>query len=307
MRAPSIALIALLVGCGGRQLGDGVDPGLDAATDGSADGGGSDTATVDSATEDVPVSDTSADVPVGPGDRKKTCDALIAAICGAPTKACCEASKVPFDVDACTAGTRSWCGFRMDQVEAGIVTFDIGKLDACAKGYVAAFNGCNVDFLSYLSDIRPCSRLFDGTRAPGDTCNPKIPDQCKAGGGGVAFCDDKLKRCRVYQINGVGSLCNYTGSTVRYCDKGLYCDAGGSGTCKVAKKTGDACLGPGDLSCGLEGNVCKDLKCQPGLPGGAACSTYDECSSLTCDAGKCGSVTIGMATPEVCNGASTTG
>lgn len=305
MRAPSLFVSLLLVGCGGRQLGDGVDPGVDAATDGSADA--TDSAT-DSATEDAPIVDAPADVPVevGPGDRKKVCDALIAAICGAPTKACCEAGKVPFDVDACTAGTRSWCGFRMDQVEAGIVKFDGSKLDACAKGYVAAFSSCNVDFLSYISGIQPCSQLFDGTRAPGDTCNPKIPDQCK-GGGGFAFCDEKLKRCRVYQIHGVGSLCNYTGSTVRYCDKGLYCDAGGSGTCKVAKKTGDACLGPGDLSCGIEGNVCKDLKCQPGLPGGATCSTFDECSSLSCDAGKCGSISIGMATPEVCNGTSTTG
>lgn len=310
MRSARLVAAALaLAGCGGRQLGDGVEPGVDAAVDSGVDG--SLDGTSDTATEAEPdgAIDVAPDGPIGPGDRKKVCDALIASICGPPTKACCDAQKILFDLDACTASVRGWCGFRMDQVEAGVAKLDISKLDACAKGYAAAYSTCTLNFLSYLDHVIPCAQLVDGVKAPGEACNPKIPDQCKAGGAGFSVCDETLKRCRLYQLQPLGAACNYTGSTIRYCQKGLFCDVGGPGaaTCKVAKKTGEACAGPGDLSCGVEGNVCKDGKCQPGLPGGATCSSFDECASLTCDAGACGKPTFPMATAEVCNGTSSTG
>lgn len=294
-----LGLAFFALGCGSKEVAA-TDAGADTATsDVAADGAG------DTTTADVPTVEATADGPaeVGPGDRKKVCDALIGALCGPASKACCDKSSFPFDGESCTASIRSWCGFRMDQVEAGLVTFDGSKLDACAKGYAASFTACTLDYITYMKNVQACSELFNGSKAPGDVCNTKIPDQCKAPPGMVAFCDEKLKRCRVYEINGLGGACNFSGSTVRYCDKGFFCDAATApATCKTARKTGDPCVGPGDFSCGYEGNVCKDGKCQPGLAAGATCSTYDECASLNCDAGTCAANTFVIATAGLCNG-----
>ncbi len=297
----STGIVCLALGCGSKEVAA-TDAGgsLDtSSTDGVSEG------SVDTAVSDGPVGEAVADGPaeVGPGDRKKVCDALIGALCGAESKGCCSKSSFPFDLEACTASIRSWCGFRMDQVEAGIVAFDGSKLDACVKGYAASFSACTLDYITYMKHVQACSELFNGTKAPGDVCNPKIPDQCKAAPGSNAYCDEKLKRCRVYEISPLGGACNYSGTTTRYCDKGLFCDVAiPPATCKTARKTGDPCVGPGDLSCGFEGNVCKDSKCQPGLPAGATCSTFDECASLSCDGGTCSAGTFVMATASLCNG-----
>ena len=107
---------------------------------------------------------------------------------------------------------------------------------------------------------------------------------------------------------GEGKGCNFAGKTIHYCDLGLYCDTTSTTpTCKKQQSLGATCDGPDDFSCGY-GNVCKDAKCAPGLPAGAACTpSAMECASWGCTSGKCTSPNVELADPTICSGSGTSG
>ena len=105
---------------------------------------------------------------------------------------------------------------------------------------------------------------------------------------------------------GKDASCNYSGTTVHYCDYGLYCaTTGGPGVCRVAKKIGDSCGGAWDSSCGF-GNTCRDLKCQVGAAKGMSCgggAADLQCASWNCDGGMCTDPYVQLAIPLLCSGA----
>jgi hypothetical protein len=282
----------VVVGCGSRVTLD-----EDASTDGAAP---TDSVVVTDTATDTSASDTS---PIDAGNPDDACKPLEDAICGNAAK-CCMASGLTWDEAKCRSAISSYCGYLVVAVGEGLATYDGSKLTACTSGWSKNILGCQVDFLTYLTNYAPCFHLFNGVHEPGSTCNPKGIDSlaCKAADGFLASCDQTEGKCRAYGIVSEGSPCNYTGSTIRYCDHGFYCDiADPMPTCKKAKALGDTCTGPDDYSCGLF-NVCKDGKCAAGLPGGAACTDGSECASYTCTMGQCTSEKQQAVDNGVCNG-----
>src|SRR5262249_52381117 len=157
----------------------------------------------------------------------------------------------------CRNAITGWCGYQINPVDLGYATFDGSQLAACTAGLKKAVPACSGDFLTWAKGYVPCTHLFNVTHAPGAGGNPSALDSRArhAPDGFASYCDASVKKCRAYGVVAIGSPCNYTGSTIRYCDVGSYCDASGDATCKKAQPLGSSCTGPDDLSCGMF-NVC---------------------------------------------------
>jgi hypothetical protein len=307
----SLPLVLTLLACGGR-----VNPEAGADDTGTSEDS---SAKVDSGPlpSDAPIFE---DVPT-PGDApfptdgpavedaplpsSSVCDTLVKAICG-PAKSCCESKKVPFDFAGCESAERSYCEQQRTWTKTGRLTYDPSQLDNCVSGWSKALGVCSVDWIDWFHYDLACAHLFNGTIAVGDKCTYDI--ECNSPTGARGYCDTSSKRCRVYDFVGVGAGCNFSGKTVHYCEKGLFCDTTSTTpTCKKELPLGSTCDGPDDFSCGYH-NVCKDNKCVVGLPAGAACdSTAFECSSWTCTSGKCTSNDVELADPSICTGTDTGG
>lgn len=286
----SIVLALALVACGGRQTSD-----LDETTD---------TGTLaDASTETATDSATTTDgAPADAPPTADTCAAFVGAVCNDSTKACCEKVGLGWGGDACKTGLDYFCNALVGQVAVGKATYDASKLEACSKGWKDNLAGCQVSWRASGKNLLPCDQLFNGLKAPGETCDPNGVKECHAEPGFGAYCDQTAKKCRTYAFVGAGQPCNFVGSTLRYCDDGLYCDmTTGTSTCKTAKAPGAACDGPDDLSCGYE-YVCKDNKCQKGAPEGTACGGNTECASWTCTASKCTATTQPAVSSFICKG-----
>lgn len=292
--ASLVFLAVPLVACGGKlntPTEIGTTP--DAATDGiSGETGGE--ASVEGGTE------ASVDAPA---PTPETCTRFVGGVCSDATKACCAKAGFEYNASACTGGLDYYCNALVDQVTLGKATYDATQLDACVAGWKANTTACLVGWITSAKNLQPCDLLFNGVKEPGAACNPSGLKECKAPPGFGAYCDESARKCRVYGFVGKDQPCNFYGSTVRYCDAGLYCDlASTTPTCKTARALGDACDGADDFSCGYE-NVCKDNKCIKGAPEGTACATGAECASFQCEGGKCTATTFPAVSSWICTGA----
>jgi hypothetical protein len=313
--ASSLGIGCMAAGCGGHvnvDSGAADDTGVGPGTD----GGFGDTSIkppIDGSPLPVDSTPTPDDAPVivdggpppvdgGPLPSATVCDELAKAICGAPTKACCDSHKVPYDATGCEAAEKSYCETERTWVKSGRLTYDPSQLENCKSGWTKALTVCSVSWIDWFKYDQPCAHLFNGTIAVGDKCSYDI--ECLSPPGARGYCDPTSKRCRVYDFVGEGKGCNYTGKIVNYCDAGLYCDTTSTTpTCKKQLPLGSTCDGPDDFACGY-GNVCKDLKCTVGLPAGSTCdASLLECASWSCDAGKCTDPNVELADPSICSGA----
>lgn len=295
MRALLGVVVGVALGCGSRVVIDDLGTG-DAAAEGSID------TSIDSTATDtfVPADSFVVDTAV-PDDH--TCTALADAICTG-AKPCCDAHGFTYGEANCRSAIDNWCNYQISAVEGGLAVYDGTQLDACAASWKKNVATCDVDFLSWTKSYVPCTHLFNGAREPGSKCNPMGLDSlaCKAPAGFASYCDSSVSKCRAYGVVPIGSPCNFTGSTIRYCDVGSYCDlADPSPTCKKALPLGSPCTSPDDLSCGMF-NVCKDGKCAPGAKGGTPCSAGSECASYSCSMGACTSPDEVAVDASICGG-----
>jgi len=291
-----ILLLALpLVACGGKQSPESEIGATDSAPLGETSTDASTDAVDDGAPSDTPTVTDAKPTP-------ETCKKFVGAVCSDATKACCEKVSLPWGGDACTTGMDYYCNALVDQVTLGKATFDPSQLDACVKGWQTNIATCVVNWRTSAKNMQPCDLLFNGTRAPGEACNPTALKECHAPPGFGAYCDQTAKKCRAYGIVAKDQPCNFYGSTIRYCDDGLFCDlTATTPTCQPAKALGAACDGPDDFSCGWD-NVCKENKCTKGAPGGSTCTVNADCASFQCTTGKCTDTTNPAVSSFICDG-----
>lgn len=302
MRACLASIVMMLAGClvacGGKATpAEETSPetGVTADTGTPTETGGSDTSPSDSMTK-----------PDSPPPSKATCEKFVATMCGDKTKACCATAGLMWSGDGCNTNLDYYCNSLVDQVTLGRATYDESYLDACLKGWESNFTICNVDGITSAKNQIPCTHLFNGTKKIGETCTGKAFVECEAPAGFGAYCDvrpgDSSGKCRAYGFVGKDQPCNFYGSTVRYCDTGLYCDlTSTSPTCQTAKALGAACDGVDDFSCGI-GASCTMNKCTALAAAGATCARNEECASYSCVDSKCTKPENGAVSPWLCGG-----
>ncbi len=296
--AYALVLAFPLVACGGRVDLPSETAGGDAGTDG-APSTDSEVPSTDGGDDATPVPDGGPPIDGG-APSEVTCDRLVKALCGDAAAACCKTKGFSHDAEACTNAISYWCNFKIEAVSDGVLTYDGTQLEACASAYQGAMTSCDLHWLEWAKSNVACAHLFNGKKPPGAACSGEL--DCNSAPGFSAYCDTTTKRCRSYGVVGAGSPCNYYGSTIRYCDFGLYCDVSATTpTCKPAKALGEACDGVDDFTCGYD-RTCKDGKCAPGLPGGSDCTHDLECTSWSCQAGKCTVTDNSLATASLCSG-----
>lgn len=306
MRLASIVLLssAYLMACGGKVPADefNSDAGADSAATGDT-GAAGDTVTTDT-TADTTATDAVVD---GAKPTPDTCKKFVGGICNDKTKACCDKVGIAWNAEACNTGLDYYCNALVDEVALGRATYNPAFLDACVKGWEDSLVACEVSGLASAKYQIPCAQLFNGLIKPGEPCKGMRYAECEAPPGMFgAYCEKKAGakegRCRAYGFVGKDQGCNYTGSTVRYCDTGLYCDVTTPmSTCKTKKPLGAACAGPDDSSCGFEAK-CADGKCTALGAAGADCSVNEDCVSYMCTSGKCEKATNSVVSPYICNG-----
>lgn len=254
---------------------------------------------VDGSTSSDVAVETATDAAVLPTEER-TCKRLADAMCGKATEACCGTLGITYAGGGCREATMAWCSGLIDAVAAGKATYDDSQLEACAKSWESSISKCQTEFIPYLRQAVACAHLFNGTKAPGSPCTSSA--ECMAPAGMSTYCDNTAKRCRASSVVPAGSTCNFTGSTLRYCDEGLYCDlTGATAECKPQLAEGAACSSSNYIACGYS-HTCVADKCGTGLAGGETCATGPECSSWTCTDGKCNSVLYPMVDKGLCNG-----
>jgi hypothetical protein len=289
MRTPLVVMAALMIACGSK-----VDPPpASTATDSGTPADDTAVAPTDSATTEV-----ASETGVMPTEAR-TCKRLQDAMCGTATEACCTKLSIPYAGGGCREAVLAYCTARIDAVSLGRATYDDSKLEDCAKAWTASITTCQSEFIPYLRGSLTCAQLFNGTKAPGSTCTSSI--ECNSPPGSVAYCDNAAKRCRASSISPEGGPCNFTGSTPRYCDEGLYCDVTGAmSVCKKALAPGAMCSETNYIACGYS-HTCVSGTCGTGLAAGATCTEARECSSWNCNMGKCNDVLYPMVDKGLCN------
>ena len=240
--------------------------------------------------------------PDGPVDTAppdpSICDGLAAAICSSATSTCCTSRGSTYDESTCKSNETTYCNEQIAAVKGGKLTYDPSQLDACKAAWSSEVTKCSIFFTDWVKMNAPCQQLFNGTVAPGAACT--FDYQCQASPGGSAYCNTTSKKCVSYVVVAAGAGCNFTGSTIHYCDTGYYCDTTSTTpTCTPQRALGDACDGPDDLSCGYL-NVCDSTgHCVVGKPAGATCSgSALECASWTCTGGKCTDPNVELGDPS---------
>jgi len=290
MRASAVILAAVVLGCGSKIEAPPETPATDT-------GVASDTSASETA-EDAPSVD-AAEAGIKPTEER-TCKRLIDAYCSPATQDCCSELTIPWAEAACREAARSYCTSLIDQVTLGRATYDDTQLEACAKSWETPSTTCRSEFIPYLQNAVACAHLFNGVREPGSECTASF--QCKAPPGGVAHCDQTAKRCRASSISPEGGACNFTGSNVRFCADGFYCDLTGSvAACKKELAEGAECSVANYIACGYS-RTCVDGKCGAGLDVDSMCTENAQCASWTCRDGKCTSLFYNRVDKGLCNG-----
>lgn len=291
-----------LIACGGKAVADefndsGTNTDSAATTDSTPGEGG--TTDGDPGDSTTPVD--------APKPTAETCKKFVGGICNSKTEECCKTAGHAWDKDACNTGLDYYCQTLVDEVTLGRATYNESYLDACVKGWEESLAKCTISGLESAKYQIPCAQLFNGKIKLGEACKGTRYAECEAPPGFGAYCDikpgAKEGRCRGYGFVGAGAGCNYTGTTVRYCETGLYCDVTTpTSTCKPQKKLGDACTGSDDYSCGFEAK-CNDMyKCEALGAEGATCAKPEDCLSYECDAGKCTKGADPVVSSWMCNG-----
>jgi len=289
MTARSLWFVLFALGCSGKVN--------EAPATTEADTGTTDTGTVavDSGTSEV-----GSDTGTLPPTEERTCKRLADAMCGAATESCCKTLAIPYAGGGCREAAMAYCTARIDAVTLGRATYDDSKLEECAKSWTAQIAKCQQEFIPYLESSLACAQLFNGTKAPGSACTSAV--ECNSPPGSVAYCDQAAKKCRVSMLAVEGGPCNFTGSTLRYCPDGFYCDlTGATSACRKELAPGADCTSSNYIACGYS-HTCVAGKCADGLAGGETCADNAECSSWTCKAGTCNSVLYQMVEKSICNG-----
>ena len=298
--ALALLLVSSLAACGGKVPSE----------EFNSDAGTTDSAATDTTTPDGGPVDTtpSTDVVIG-SDAKPTadtCKKFVGGICNDATKACCSKAGLTWDPDACNTGLDYYCNALVDEVNLGRATYNPSFLDACVTGWEDSLKQCEISGLASAKYQIPCAQLFNGLVKPGEVCKGTRYAECESPPGFGSYCDKKAGskegRCRAYGFVGKDQGCNYTGTTVRYCETGLYCDVTSpTSTCKPSKALGAMCLGPDDYSCGFNAR-CADSKCAPLAAAGATCGANEECLSYKCTTGVCEKAESAVVSPYICNG-----
>ncbi|MBI2395400.1 MAG: hypothetical protein HYV09_37870 [Deltaproteobacteria bacterium] len=282
--------VVLAVALGVVACGSKVDPGSEPAV---ADSGATDVSPGDTATE------VASDAAVLPTEER-TCKRLVDAMCGAASEACCRTLGIAWAAGGCREAATAYCSTRIDAVTLGRATYDDSKLEDCARSWTSMITTCQQEFVPYVKASAICAQLFNGTKEPGAACASSV--ECNAPVGSVAYCDQTAKRCRTSTVVPEGAQCNFTGSRLRYCEDGFYCDlTGATSACRKELAPGAACSSSNYIACGYS-STCVDDKCATGLGGGEPCTESRECSSWTCAAGTCNSVLYPMVDKSLCNG-----
>jgi hypothetical protein len=295
----SVLVAGLLVACGGK-----VPPEEFTAETGGSDAG-ADVLPSDSAVDTSAPTD-AITKPDSPPPTAETCKKFVATLCSSKTAACCGKAGMMWNPDGCNTSLDYYCNTLVDQVTLGRATFDGSYLDACLKGWDTDLGTCEIDGLASAKSQIPCTHLFNGTKKVGEVCTGKTNVECEAPPGFGAYCEirtgETMGKCRAYGFVGKDQPCNFYGSTVRYCDTGLYCDLTSSTTtCKTAKALGAACDGPDDFSCG-NGAGCRMNKCALLGAAGATCARNEDCASYVCDTGKCTKAANPVVSSFMCTG-----
>ena len=305
-----------LLGCGSSNVAF-----VDDAGDGTDTSTGSDTAvddgSVDSITDspppDTPPIDTA---PPPPPTLDNVCPKLASGVCGKAAEACCSKTGLKYDEAKCRAGVVASCSAAVAEVKAGTRKFHPEALGKCTDAWAKLETACNVNLIEFLRTYPPCQELFSGTVAAGSAC--KVDSDCASPTGAYSDCVDSGFPfglvCRQYTVVGKDAACNLNGNVQAICDLGLACAVSGGpvpgdkGTCKPAKKPGEACDAAMWWECGY-GYVCQGggfppspAKCVEGKPAGSSCSREQDCASWQCTGYKCGSTSFPVASRELCGG-----
>ncbi len=309
MRFASLALIffasAHVVACGGKSVADEFNNDAAAADSGATGGDSSTTNPDDGVLEGGPLDTAPVDAPK---PTAATCTKFVGGICNSKTEECCKVAGFPWDKDACNAGLDYYCNALVDEVALGRATYHESYLEACVRGWEESLTRCAISELDSAKYQIPCAQLFNGVIELGKPCKGNRYAECKAPAGNFgAYCDVRpgMKEglCRAYGFVGKGEGCNYTGTTVRYCDTGLYCDiTSPTSVCRDAKKLGESCFGADDYSCGIGFHCDATNKCAALSPEGATCMRNEECASYECTGGKCTKGTDPVVSSWMCNG-----
>jgi hypothetical protein len=305
MRLASIAIVSsLIIACGGKVPAEEFN--ADSGPDTAATGGDTSTTPTDGTVSDSTPTPTDGPITSDAKPTPDTCKKFVGGICNDKTKACCEKSGLTWSADACNSGLDYYCNALVDEVALGRATYHPEYLDACVKGWEDSLAKCEVSGLESAKYQIPCAQLFNGLIKPGETCKGTRYAECESPPGFGSYCDKKAGatsgRCRAYGFVGKGEGCNFAGSTVRYCDTGLYCDiTSPTSTCKAITPLGGMCAGADDYSCGYTAK-CADGKCTALGAEGAMCSINEDCMSYECTMGKCTKGTNSVVSPFICNG-----
>lgn len=271
--------------------------------------GGTDTSSGDDTRkgkDTTPADDTTPPPPDAPEPitLDNVCAKLADVICSSSTAACCTTRGISYDDGGCRSGVAAACAAEVEAAKSGKMTFDPTAFDACAAAWSGFEAKCSVPILSYVKGYPPCMQLFNGIGARGDSCTSA--SDCKASPGAFAECRSTSGGmvCVEFFIVGKDATCNLDGTSIHFCDQGLYCSPS-TGVCRTQKPTGAACSGSYDTSCGF-GNTCDwGNHCAPGAPMGASCSRGLECASWQCGSFPsytCTDPNVEIATNGTCKG-----
>ena len=225
------------------------------------------------------------------------CPAIVPRICSL-REDCCNLTGFGYSKVGCEATELAECQQNVDDVKAGLLTYDGTLVPACLSATEDLNAQCLViaaDIALILREVEPCADIFNGTLPEGGACSRS--EQCAPYPDPDVFesCDDDTGLCQTIELLGLDEPCALSGPVLRLCDTGLFCDlsvvdASTSGTCRPATPENAPCDTTRfpDLECGL-GFHCNDISgvCTRGLSGGSACNEDVECLSFNCDATGC--------------------
>ncbi len=204
-------------------------------------------------------------------DEKQAPSVVAAAFCGA-LKDCCTAANFAYDDAACISQVETHTGFLWSGGQGTAYNGD--AVAGCADALKALETKCVADESVVYDEVNygdpavfACQQVHNGTKSPGEPCQEDW--ECAWTPSAAAYCDaypsKEAKICQLRTFGAkIGSPC---GELEPYdhtlCDYGGYCvKSGPAGTTSAA-------------------GTCKPLP-QLGPPG-AACSSWQDCDSSSCD------------------------
>lgn len=220
------------------------------------------------------------------------CEKIAAPTC-AMRQSCCTQTPAGYDEAGCMTDVTTQCQKNVEDVKAGIMTFDGEFVDACITATQPYSDKCYLaipDLFGIPEDLEPCTHAFTGQLAEGASC--ERTEQCQSSVADREFvrCEPSTKKCTKYTFLPADAACTISQTAKKICDEGLYCKAAIlDGNCKPTTPVGAACV-PKTLSlecgfgytCDSTTNTCVEAKNE-----GEACVTPLDCKSVTCTSNMC--------------------